>query len=97
MIVEPSARREEAHAAGAGSGRTVISGTMVAPATTTTTGWKKTCACKSKAIVPATVIDPFNGSGTSGLVATKFGRRYIGIDVSEDYCEMACRRIEGVL
>lgn len=93
MVVRPSERREQAHAAGAGSGRTIISGTMLAPATTTTTGWRKTCLCASRRVVPAVVLDPFCGSGTTGVVAKRFGRDFIGIDLNESYCEMARKRI----
>jgi DNA modification methylase len=39
------------------------------------------------------VLDPFLGSGTTALVARQLGRRYIGIDCAEEYCEMARRRI----
>ncbi len=40
------------------------------------------------------VLDPFNGVGTTTLVAAKHGRRYIGIDISENYCSTARQRIE---
>ena len=39
------------------------------------------------------VLDPFNGAGTTTFVANKFGRKYIGIDMSESYCKMAEDRI----
>ena len=39
------------------------------------------------------VLDPFNGAGTTSLVAAKTGRRYLGIDVSEAYCATARRRL----
>jgi len=39
------------------------------------------------------VLDPFNGAGTTTLAALKNQRRYIGIDVSRQYCDTACRRI----
>jgi len=42
------------------------------------------------------ILDPFNGAGTTSLVARKQGRRFIGIDVSEQYCEMALKRVTGV-
>ena len=42
------------------------------------------------------VLDPFNGAGTTSLVARKQGRRFIGIDVSEQYCDMALKRVTGV-
>jgi len=40
------------------------------------------------------VLDPFNGVGTTTIVAKKLGRKYIGIDISDDYCKTAMRRIE---
>ncbi len=44
------------------------------------------------------VLDPFFGSGTTGVVAARLGRRFIGIDVNPAYVEMARARIdrEGV-
>lgn len=40
------------------------------------------------------VLDPFNGVGTTTLVARKLGRNYIGIDISEQYCQKALERIK---
>ena len=40
------------------------------------------------------VLDPFNGSGTSSLAAQSSGRKYIGIDISEEYTEIAEMRHE---
>ena len=42
------------------------------------------------------VLAPFNGAGTTSLVAWKLGRRFIGIDVSEQYCNMALKRVTEV-
>jgi site-specific DNA-methyltransferase (adenine-specific) len=39
------------------------------------------------------VLDPFNGAGTTTLVAWKLNRRFIGIDVSQQYCDMALQRL----
>lgn len=42
------------------------------------------------------VLDPFNGSGTTGVAAAKLGRRYVGIDMNEDYLELTKKRIDAV-
>jgi site-specific DNA-methyltransferase (cytosine-N4-specific) len=42
------------------------------------------------------VLDPFNGAGTTGLVCAKLGRKYIGIDINENYIELSRKRIENV-
>ena len=39
------------------------------------------------------VLDPFTGSGTTGMVARKMGRKFVGIELNPDYAEMARRRI----
>ena len=41
------------------------------------------------------VLDPFFGSGTTGLAALKNGRHYIGIELNEEYCVLAGERIGG--
>lgn len=41
------------------------------------------------------VLDPFFGSGTVGVVAKQLHRNYIGIDINEDYCSLAKKRIEN--
>jgi len=40
-----------------------------------------------------TVLDPFFGAGTTGIVAQQHNRKYIGIDISAEYCEIAKARI----
>jgi site-specific DNA-methyltransferase (adenine-specific) len=40
------------------------------------------------------VLDPFLGSGTSSVVAKKLGRRYLGIEIEEEYALLAERRLE---
>lgn len=39
------------------------------------------------------VLDMFNGAGTTTAVAQRLGRRYLGIDVSQEYCDTAIQRI----
>lgn len=42
------------------------------------------------------VLDPFAGSGTTGVVARKLDRRFVGIELNPEYCEMARKRIGEV-
>lgn len=42
------------------------------------------------------VIDPFNGSGTTGIVCKKLNRRYIGIDTNTEYLELTKKRYEVI-
>lgn len=39
------------------------------------------------------VLDPFAGSGTTGLVCARLGRQFIGIELNSEYCEIARKRI----
>jgi DNA modification methylase len=65
-------------------------------ATVTTTGWQPTCACPAAEPRPCIVLDPFNGSGTTGMVARKHGRRFVGMDLNPTYLrELALPRAEG--
>ena len=41
------------------------------------------------------VLDPFCGAGTTGVVCTELGRRFLGIELNERYAEMARERIMG--
>lgn len=59
----------------------------------TTTGWRPTCEHETADTVPCTVLDPFSGAGTTGVVAVKLGRRYIGIELSPAYVAMSEKRI----
>jgi len=44
---------------------------------------------------PGVVLDPYSGSGTTGVAATLLGHRYIGFDLSNKYHDMARKRIEN--
>jgi len=59
------------------------------------TGWEPSCACNQPP-VRCTVMDIFSGSGTTGAVANRLGRDYIGIDLGTKYLELAKARILGM-
>ena len=42
----------------------------------------------------ATILDPFMGSGTTGVACMNLGRKFIGIEIEPKYFNIACRRIE---
>ena len=41
-----------------------------------------------------TVLDPYTGSGTTGVASVRLGRRFIGCELSPAYFDIACKRIE---
>lgn len=43
------------------------------------------------------ILDPFMGSGTTGVAAVKLGRKFIGIEIEPKYFDIACRRIQAAL
>jgi DNA modification methylase len=47
--------------------------------------------------IPAarTILDPFMGSGTTGVACVKLGRKFIGIEIEPRYFDIACKRIEA--
>lgn len=47
--------------------------------------------------VGGSVLDPFMGSGTTGVAAAKRGRQFTGIEIDQGYFDTACRRIEAAL
>jgi len=64
-----------------------------------TSGWELSCSCSldhAWTLSPGIVLDPFMGAGTTGLVAKKLGRNFVGIDLNRDYVEMAEKRINGI-
>ena len=59
-----------------------------------TIGFAPTCSCpQGTPTRPGTVLDPFCGSGTTGVVAMQEGRNFIGVELNPDYAAMARDRI----
>ena len=50
--------------------------------------------CINQAGNPETILDPFMGSGTTGVAAIQMGRKFIGIEREPKYFDIACQRIE---
>ncbi len=59
---------------------------------TQTLGWQPSCKCNA-GIAPCSVLDPFCGSGTTIDMARRLGRHGIGIELSEEYCKLAKKRM----
>lgn len=57
-------------------------------------GWQKTCKCETDEVVPAIVLDPFMGSGTTAYTSLKLGRNFIGFELNSKYIEFANNRIK---
>ena len=47
----------------------------------------------SRVTISGLILDPFMGSGTTGVACVKLGRRFVGIEIDEGYFEIACQRI----
>jgi DNA modification methylase len=75
--------------------------------TNVTLGWSPSCRCIEQmgsleepsgvpfpTPVPCTVLDPFAGSATTCLVARNHGRHSIGIELNEDYLQIAAKRLQ---
>ena len=45
-------------------------------------------------VVGHTILDPFAGSGTTGVACVELGRKFVGIEIDPVYFDIACRRIE---
>ena len=60
-----------------------------------TIGWRPTCRCGGGRPVPALVLDPFVGVGTTCLAAERLRRHSVGIDLSGGYLDQAVGRLSG--
>lgn len=58
-------------------------------------GWTD-CGCNA-GFIGGIVLDPFMGAGTTGLVAKKLSRNYVGIELNENYIKIANDRIKQTL
>jgi len=85
-------KREMAHVPGNTATKTDSTGW--APLTRSTNEWRPTCSHNLDP-VPCTVLDPFSGAGTTGMVAEKLGRKHIGIELNPTYADMGEKRIEA--
>lgn len=64
---------------------------------TTAGPFVKGCKCETSDVRPQVVLDPFSGSGTTGLVALENGRNYLGLELNPDYAEISRKRLSDAL
>ena len=57
-----------------------------------TVGWEPTCGHDDPG-ARCTVLDPFSGTATTGIVAARLGRNYLGVELSPDFAHLAHRRL----
>ncbi len=103
--VDPRPKRfstaAEQEAWNAARGRPGKSGCVVPPHTIgrerakVTVGWEATCR-HGAGVEPCLVLDPFSGSGTTGVAALQNGRSYLGIELSGRYVASSLRRLAHV-
>lgn len=62
---------------------------------TRTVGWGPSCSCPEHEPERCVVLDIFSGSATTGAVALRLGRDYIGLDLNHKYLPLAEARLEG--
>lgn len=65
------------------------------PTDSKTLGWSPSCGCNVEPAYPCTVLDPFGGAMTTGLVADRLGRDAVLIELNPEYAEMARARIQA--
>lgn len=61
-----------------------------------TVGWEAGCTCGAP-VTGALVLDPFAGTSTTGLVALRMGRRFVGVELSPKYAALSRRRLSDDL
>ena len=50
---------------------------------------------KASSVIEDVVMDPFMGSGTTGVAAVQMGRKFVGVEIEPRYFDIACKRIEA--
>lgn len=55
----------------------------------------KWCMDQVKVPLTGTILDPYMGSGTTGVAAMESNRKFIGIEIDQKYFDIACKRIEA--
>lgn len=58
---------------------------------TRTTGWRPSCRCPANTPRPALVLDPFAGSGRTGIACQRMGLDFTGVELNPEYAAMATR------
>jgi hypothetical protein len=73
--------------------RTAISGAGAERQTaeTTTLGWRASCRCENPVPRPGRVLDPFCGSGRTGVMACRMGLDFTGVELNPEFAAMATR------
>ncbi len=56
-----------------------------------TLAWRQTCRCEAAEPRPGLVLDPFSGSGRTGIQAQRMGLDFVGVDLNPAYVEMSQR------
>ena len=97
-VVERTRRLANGRAPEAGSWHDPASGHAVRGGTgayvaANTTGWRPGCACPDAPPIGCVVLDPFCGAGTSGVAARNSGQRFLGVELSPKYADLARSRI----
>ena len=62
---------------------------------TKTVGWEPGCQCNAGAPVSSTVLDPFGGVMTTCLAAQRLGRRFMAVELSEEYVAAGLKRLRS--
>jgi site-specific DNA-methyltransferase (adenine-specific) len=63
---------------------------------TQTVGWQKNCTCSTDVLDRCTILDPFCGSATTGVVSLQHNHKFIGIDGKEEYLSIAESRLASL-